>query len=100
MVYAIGYASRFFDGDKMVQMAPDPRLPQLANETGGGYFELKRTRDLLSTFTRVEKELHSQYVLGFTPAQRDGRLHKVEVRAKRKELRVRARRSYMSEPAQ
>jgi VWFA-related protein len=97
MVYAIGYSSRWFDGDKMVQAAPDPRLPQLASETGGGYFELKRSRDLPSTFTRVEKELHSQYVLGFAPTVRDGRVHKLEVRAKRKDLRVRARRSYVAE---
>ena len=30
------------------------------------------------TFTRVAQELHSQYVLGFTPQVLDGKIHKLE----------------------
>ena len=41
---------------------PDRRLRELAEQTGGGYFELTRTADLNSTFTRVADELHRQYV--------------------------------------
>jgi hypothetical protein len=52
-------------------------------ETGGGYFLLKRTDELNSTFTRVAQELRSQYVLGFTPQTRDGKVHKLEVKVKR-----------------
>jgi hypothetical protein len=42
-------------------------LKKLAEETGGGYFELKKTAELAPTFTRVAAELHSLYNLGFTP---------------------------------
>ena len=49
----------------MVRSKPDGGLRKIADETGGGYFELKKTADLAPTFTRVAQELHSQYVLGF-----------------------------------
>ena len=48
---------------------PDPGLPKIAAETGGGYFELTRADDLQSTFARVADELHQQYTLGFAADQ-------------------------------
>src|SRR5471032_2155231 len=53
---------------------PDEGLPQIAAATGGGYFELKSTDDLPSTFRRVVDELHHQYVLGFAPTNLDGKM--------------------------
>ena len=50
-------------------------LLRLAEETGGGYFELDKSDELAPTFTRVAQELHSQYVLGFTPTVLDGKVH-------------------------
>ena len=41
-----------------------------AEDTGGGFFLLKKTTELASTFTRVAQELHSQYVIGFAPTLR------------------------------
>ena len=41
---------------------------KLSEETGGGYFELKKTDELAPTFTRVVQELHSLYTIGFNPA--------------------------------
>ena len=67
----------------------------MAEETGGGYFELKDTDDLGPTFTRVAQELHSQYLLGFEP-QTDGKVHKIEVRVTRPGLVARGRRSYQA----
>ena len=67
-----------------------------ADETGGGYFELKKTSDLAPTFTRVAQELHSQYVLGFAPAQLDNRVHKLTVRVKQAGMTARARKSYLA----
>ena len=74
---------------------PDSGLKRLAEETGGGYFELDNTSDLAPTFTRVAQELHSQYVLGFTPTLLDGKVHRVMVKAKIG-MTVRARRSYIA----
>ena len=60
MIYAIGLESEFFDGMRVTRTKPDSGLRRLAEETGGGYFELKKTADLGPTFSRVAQELHSQ----------------------------------------
>ena len=96
MIYAIGLSSHYFDGQRMVNSKPDSGLKKIADETGGGFFELKKTSDLAPTFTRVAQELHSQYVLGFTPMQLDGRVHKLTVRMKQPGMTARARRSYLA----
>jgi Ca-activated chloride channel family protein len=96
MVYAIGLESDYFDGLRMVRSKPAGELKRLAEETGGGYFELKKTADLSPTFTRVAQELHSQYVLGFEAARLDGRVHRLTVRVKQPGMSARARRSYVA----
>ena len=96
MIYAIGMESEFFNGQSRVRTRPDRGLRRLADETGGGYFELKKSDDLAPTFTRVAQELHSQYTLGFTPATLDGREHKLEVRGTEPGASVRARRTYIA----
>jgi Ca-activated chloride channel homolog len=98
MVYAIGLQSEFFNGQRVVRSRPDRSLRRLAEETGGGYFELQKTAELAPTFTRVAQELHSQYTLGFSPAMLDGREHKLEVRMKQTGMSARARRSYIASP--
>jgi Ca-activated chloride channel family protein len=98
MVYAIGLQSEFFNGQRVVRSRPDRSLRRLAEETGGGYFELQKTAELAPTFTRVAQELHSQYTLGFAPATLDGREHKLEVRMKQTGMSARARRSYIASP--
>jgi Ca-activated chloride channel family protein len=98
MIYAIGLESEYFNGQRMVRTRPDRGLRRLAEETGGGYFELKKTDDLAPTFTRVAQELHSQYTLGFTPATLDGREHKLVVRMKQPGMNARARRTYVASP--
>jgi Ca-activated chloride channel family protein len=97
MIYAIGLESHYFDGQRMVRSKPDSGLRKISDETGGGYFELKKTSDLAPTFTRVAQELHSQYVLGFTPMQLDGRVHKLTVRMKQPGMTARGRRSYVAD---
>ncbi len=98
MIYAIGLESEYFNGQRRVRTRPDRGLRRLADETGGGYFELKKTDDLAPTFTRVAQELHSQYTLGFTPAVLDGREHKLAVRMRELGMTARARRSYIASP--
>ncbi len=96
MIYAIGLEMDYFNGRRQVRSRPDGNLKKFAEETGGGYFELEETAALGPTFTRVAQELHSQYVLGFAPQNRDGKLHELEVRLKPRGMRARARRSYIA----
>jgi Ca-activated chloride channel family protein len=96
MVYAIGLAGETVIGGQRMRSRPDRSLKRLAEQTGGGYFELSETDLMTSTFTRVAQELHSQYMIGFSPATRDGKTHKLEVRVKKPGMTARARKSYVA----
>lgn len=86
MVYAIG-----FEGASITSAVKD-----LAMRSGGRAMELKASDDLAAALTAVADELHHQYLLGFTPAAFDGKVHKLEVRVKPAGLTVRARSSYVA----
>jgi len=96
MVYAIGLQSVYFNGQRMVRSAPDRSLKKIAEETGGGYFELKKTDELAPTFTRVAQELHSLYTIGFSPSVLDGKDHKLDVKMRQTSMTARARKSYVA----
>ena len=98
MVYSIGLESEYFNGMRVVRSRPSRDLRRIADETGGGYFELQRTVDLAPTFTRVAQELRSQYLIGFAPAVLDNRVHKLEVKVNKPGMTVRARKSYLAAP--
>jgi Ca-activated chloride channel family protein len=99
MVYAIGLVNEYFNGQQKVRSQPDRGLKKLAEDTGGGFFLLKRTSDLGETFTRVAQELHSQYVLGFSPESLDGKIHKLDVRVKKAGMNAQARKTYVATSA-
>jgi Ca-activated chloride channel family protein len=86
MLYAIGMDGTGLDGEIM----------QMAEETGGGHYALPEGADLTATFARVAEELRRQYLIGFSPAVLDGKLHRVEVRVGRPGMKVRARRNYLA----
>lgn len=105
MVYAVGLQSTslrgpggggFGSAGALSSSRPDPGLGSIADETGGGYFELTRADDLGATFARVAEELHRQYAIGFEPLSLDGKMHKLEVRVNQKGLKVRARKEYFA----
>jgi VWFA-related protein len=111
MVYAVGLESRtpmrtqqgpfgrrggFGTMGGMMLQRPDPGLPTIAAETGGGYFELRRSEDLAATFARVVEELHRQYAIGFEPAKLDDKTHKLEVKIRKPRMKVRARKNYIA----
>lgn len=96
MVYSIGFTSDYFNGVRRVRSEPSKDLKRLAQETGGGFFELTKTADLNSTFTRVIQELHSQYAMAFVPENLDGKVHKLQVRVKKPGMTARARQSYVA----
>lgn len=78
---------------------PDPGLKDLAEVSGGGYFEWEEGTNLTETFVRVAQELHQQYWLGFVPAKLDGKTHDIEVRVRRRGMTVRARQHYVATPS-
>lgn len=106
MVYAIGLQTTVLLGrnprggmgsmGSMTSVRPDPGLARIADETGGGYFELNRSEELSDTFAAVADELHHQYALGFEPPRLDDRMHKLEVKVTPSKLKVRARREYLA----
>jgi hypothetical protein len=117
MVYAIGLADTADSGfvvqsigrgPRRVPLAfrsksrlepPDPGLRRLAEQSGGGYFELDWHKDLAATFTRVADELHRQYWLAFPPSKLDEKVHTLRVKVKRPDLIVRARKTYVASRA-
>jgi Ca-activated chloride channel family protein len=103
MVYAVGLQTTSLRGPggggfgsvgSLSSSRPDPGLAAIADETGGGYFELTRADDLASTFAQVAEELHHQYAIGFEPLALDGKMHKLDVRVSEKGTKVRARQEY------
>jgi Ca-activated chloride channel family protein len=98
MVYGIGLESDYFNGQQRVRTRPDRGLKNLAEETGGGFFDLKKKDELGPAFTRIAQELRSQYVLGFAPPLQDGKVHKLDVKVKRPGMTARGRKSYVASP--
>jgi Ca-activated chloride channel family protein len=98
MVYGIGLESDYFNGQQRVRTRPDRGLKNLAEETGGGFFDLKKKDELGPAFTRIAQELRSQYVLGFAPPVQDGKVHKLDVKVKRPGMTARGRKSYVASP--
>lgn len=99
MVYAIGLETRISPNGQVQRSSPDRGLKKLAEETGGGFMLLKKQDELGPTFTRVAQELHSQYVLGFSPSALDGKVHKLEVKLKKPGMNARSRKSYVAAAA-
>jgi Ca-activated chloride channel family protein len=83
-------------GEQLAATLPDPNLGRAADDTGGGYFELRGHDDLGATFARVAEELHRQYVIGFAPPARDGKVHKIEVKVRGNGMKSRTRKTYVA----
>jgi Ca-activated chloride channel family protein len=110
MIYAVGMRSRSTHsmppgmgaGGLQAMLTadlPDPGLARVAEETGGGYTEIRFGQDLGAAFAAVADELHTQYLLGFAPPKRDGKVHDVSVRVSQGGMKPRARKSYVAPKA-
>src|SRR5438552_12838061 len=90
IIYAISTddSGLILRGDKVLQ--------QLADATGGRAFFPFKTKDIKSSFSAIEDELRSQYVVSYRPANfdADGRYRSIEIIALKKDLQVRARKGY------
>jgi Ca-activated chloride channel family protein len=96
MIYGVGLESDYFNGAQRVRTRPDRGLKNLAEETGGGFFDLRKKDELGPTFTRIAQELHSQYAIGFSPPLQDGKVHKLDVKVKKAGMTARGRKSYVA----
>jgi Ca-activated chloride channel homolog len=90
LIYAIS------TDDSGLILRGDKVLEQLADATGGRAFFPFKMKDIKSSFSAIEDELRSQYVVSYRPANfdADGRYRSIEITALKKDLQVRARRGY------
>lgn len=90
IVYAISTddSGLILRGDKVLQ--------RIADATGGRAFFPFKMKDIKNSFSAIEDELRSQYVVSYHPAdfEADGRYRPIEITAFKKDLQVRARRGY------
>jgi Ca-activated chloride channel homolog len=80
-LYSIGTGIRLpeFSPDERTQ-AGDSLLTELAESTGGRYFQADHPRDLPDIINRID--IRYQYVIGFSPKplQHDGKYHPIELK--------------------
>jgi Ca-activated chloride channel family protein len=107
MIYAVGMRSRSSQRqvpgmgpgglrEMMLADMPDPGLARVAEESGGGYIEIRYGDDLGPAFASVVDELHTQYLLAFAPPKHDGKVHEIGVRLNQGGMKARARKSYVA----
>jgi Ca-activated chloride channel homolog len=74
----------------------DNVLQQLADATGGRAFFPFKMKDIKNSFSAIDDELRSQYVISYHPAdfEANGRYRPIEITALKKDLQVRARKGY------
>jgi VWFA-related protein len=71
-------------------------MMQLAQQTGGRFFEVSKHESIDDIYKTIGEELRNQYSLGFTPevAGAEGDFHKITVTTTQKGLTVQAREGY------
>jgi Ca-activated chloride channel homolog len=76
----------------------DRVLEQLAGTTGGRAFFPFKMKDIKTSFSAIEDELRSQYVISYHPADfdADGRFRSIEITSSKKDLQIRARKGYFA----
>ena len=97
---------RFYDREVFRFNVPSPALDnlragqkaleKLARDTGGGLYEISDNQSLADNYEKMQRELRSQYSVGYTPADGKTGYRKLKVTVKRKDLRVQARDGYFA----
>jgi VWFA-related protein len=90
LIYAIS------TDDSGLILRGDRILQQLADATGGRAFFPYKMKDITRSFSSIEDELRSQYIVSYKPSDfdADGRYRSIEITALKKDLQVRSRRGY------
>lgn len=91
-VYAVGLLEHSGSLRNELRM----RLQQLTEVTGGLAFFPDELKDLDRSYAKILEEIRAQYHLGYasTNATPDGTWRKVEIKVRRPDLRIRARKGY------
>lgn len=92
LIYAIS------TDDSGLVLRGDEILQQLADATGGRAFFPYKMKDITHSFSSIEEELRSQYVVSYKPSDfdADGRYRSIEITSLKKDLQVRARKGYFA----
>lgn len=74
----------------------DGDLRRMSEETGGRLMKVDRKRPLEDIFNDIQREMRSQYALGYTPSNpaKDGSFRRLEIRPRNRTLKVQARKGY------
>ena len=74
----------------------DSDLKKMSEETGGRLFRVSKKNPLEDIFKEIQEEMRSQYSIGYSPTNsaKDGTYRNLEIEAKRKGLKVQARKGY------
>jgi len=88
VVYAVGFQNGTFDRS----------ITNLVASSGGRVRRVKDLSEAGAAFASILRELHAQYLIGFTPAALDGRTHAISVRVRRPGLTVTTRQRYLAGP--
>lgn len=93
-VYAVGLIEHAGTARQELRM----RLQQMTETTGGQAFFPDRLDDLDSAYARILDEVRAQYHIGYasTNTTGDGAWREVDIRVKRDDLKVRARKGYFA----
>ena len=90
IIYAISTddSGLILRGDKVLQ--------RIADATGGRAFFPYKMKDIKNSFSAIEDELRSQYIISYHPAdfEANGRYRPIEITALKKDLQVRSRKGY------
>jgi VWFA-related protein len=56
-------------------------LERMAKETGGAYYEVRKSQTIEAIYSQIEDALRSQYSIGYTPGRQaaDGKYHKIKL---------------------
>jgi VWFA-related protein len=82
--------------EALLRADPHSGLGMLADQTGG--FLIANTNDLRAGFSRIDTDLRNHYVLTYVPKNTrfDGGFREVDVKVRRPDVRVRARKGYFA----
>jgi VWFA-related protein len=72
-------------------------LQEIAQQTGGRYFEVKKKDSVDDVYAQIAEELRTQFMLGYTPPKdQTSGYHSIHLTAKKKDLQVQTREGYYS----
>jgi VWFA-related protein len=72
-------------------------LQQIANETGGRYFELSKKLTAAQIYEQIQSEMGHQYSVSYTPDKAENGYHKLHLGTRNTELKVQTRAGFYAD---